>query len=59
MKNNVLDKIKMQTAKLPSARFNMANDVSLTTQFGCVTPTHVRYMHAGTKKSLMTNAYTI
>lgn len=37
MKNNVLDKIKMQTAKLPSARFNMANDVSLTTQFGCVT----------------------
>lgn len=50
MKNNVLDKIKMQTAKLPVSRFNMANDVAYTTQFGVVTPTHVKYMHAGTKK---------
>lgn len=50
MKNNILDKIKMQTAKLPVARFNMSNDVSYTTQFGVVNLTHCRYMHAGTKK---------
>lgn len=58
MKNNVMDKVAVDTGKLPRSRFNKSFDVNTTADWGSLQPTVCQMMYPNTKNVVQSETLT-